>query len=760
MNPLRYLANWLDVRPQEVRIVILSFCGAFIIIGFLILARSLREALYLTSFNVKTLPYITAAVVILALPTVGLFTKLLARYNTRVVLKGILVAVALGLALLWPLINQSRIAVVAFYLWTALGTLVITSGFWVSTSEYFPLRSAKRLYGLISAGGTAGAMVIGTSLSWVTSQIEIIFLVPALIGMLAVFYLIQVLLPALETSRELSVEAAEEKTSIREGLGLVWQTPHLRLIAMIVATATLATTLLDYQFKEILSGTLQTKEALISFFGAFYGWTGFASLLIQLSIAARLLTATGVGVTIAVLPFLILLGSTGFILIPTLLVVTLVRGADNSLRKSLHRAVLEVLYVPIPSLLRRKTKTFIDSVIDSVAEGFGAGIIFLWVTLANFPSRFLSLFIIVLAGYFLSLSRRISKQYLTTLKERLEEGGKQAAERFEQRFEGRDLLSGTFTVIDLSKHLKKKGLELPKPELDEDSRKEIIRTPQSTLERIQSADTVIIATALKECHDWNETHVLQLIRLLAKDSVYELACNVLWGMGRTSLPDLVKAVADEQTNFVIRRRLPRVLAKINETVADDTLLIGLTGTRFEVRYRSAIALMHRRKAALKLSSGDWQAALWNAIRFEVSRERAVWGFQRLLDHELEEQDTDDLVKQRVGIRGELSLEHTFRLLALVLDPEHIRTSFHGIILKDEKLKSLSLEYLEHILPADIRDRLWPFIGDISEYQRAKSARPLEAVVSDLMTTGATLFGDEESKKALKKALESKDSNRK
>jgi len=757
MIPLQNFAHWLDVRPQEIRTVLLSFCGAFIIIGFLILARSLREALYLTSFDVKTLPYITVTVAILGLPTVGLFTQLLARYNTRVVLKGVVVVLALGLALLWPLINQSRFAVVAFYLWTALGTLLMTSGFWVATSEYFPLRSAKRLYGLISAGGTSGAMVIGTSLSWVTSQIKIIWLVPGLIGMLMIFFLIQVLLPALERTKEAKVDEGRGKTSIREGLGLVWQTPHLRLIAMVVATATLATTLLDYQFKEIVSGTLQTKETLTSFFGAFYGWTGFASLLVQLLIAARLLTATGVGVTIAVLPSLLLLGSAGFILIPTLLVATLVRGADNSLRKSLHRAVLEVLYVPIPSSLRRKTKTFIDSVVDSMAEGFGAVIIFLWVTLANFPSRFLSVFIIALAVYFLSLSGRIKKQYLTTLKERLEEGDEQAADRFEQRFEGRDLLSGTFTFIDLRKHLKDLDLDLPKQQTEKTTQDEIIQNPLSTLELIQSTNTTIVASALKESEDWNETHIPHLILLLAKDPIYDLACCVLWGMGKTSLPFLVEAMADEKTDFVVRRRIPHVLAKINETTADETLLIGLTMGRFEVRYRSAIALMHRRKASLKLSSGDWKTVVWKSIRFEVNREKAVWEFQRLLDNELGDQDTDNFVKQHVGIRGELSLEHTFRLFALVLDPNHVRTTFHGIILNDEKLKSFALEYLEHVLPTDIRDRLWPFIGDISEYQRAKSVRPLDAVVFDLMTSGATLFADEESKKALKRALESKDS---
>ena len=58
------LSAWLDVRPNEVRNVTLAFFGAFLIMSFAILARAIREALFLTAYDVKTLPYIIAAVAI------------------------------------------------------------------------------------------------------------------------------------------------------------------------------------------------------------------------------------------------------------------------------------------------------------------------------------------------------------------------------------------------------------------------------------------------------------------------------------------------------------------------------------------------------------------------------------------------------------------------------------------------------------------------------------------------------------------------
>jgi hypothetical protein len=145
--------------------------------------------------------------------------------------------------------------------------------------------------------------------------------------------------------------------------------------------------------------------------------------------------------------------------------------------------------------------------------------------------------------------------------------------------------------------------------------------------------------------------------------------------------------------------------------------------------------------------------VWEAVRLEVGRGKPVWEMQKLLDGE---PDDDDLVSRRLGVRGELSLEHTFRLLSLILEPEVVRAAFHGILLDDEKLRSFSLEYLEQVLPADVRKKLWPFIGDISEYQQKRSLRSLNEVVSDLMTTGATLFADIKDREALRQILQEQD----
>ena len=58
MTPAARLAEWLDVRPNEIRLVVLAFAGAFLMMAFVVLSRALREAFFLEIFDASSLPYV------------------------------------------------------------------------------------------------------------------------------------------------------------------------------------------------------------------------------------------------------------------------------------------------------------------------------------------------------------------------------------------------------------------------------------------------------------------------------------------------------------------------------------------------------------------------------------------------------------------------------------------------------------------------------------------------------------------------------
>lgn len=756
MTPLERVAAWLDIRPPEVRPLALSCAGAFLVLAFVVAARSLREALYLARFPVETLPYVMVAVAAASVPAVALFARFLARHEPRRVVSLAALGLAGAVAALWPVLGASGPAVVAFYLVTALGTLLLTSGFWLVTAERFPVRGAKRLFGLIAAGGTLGAMTAGNGLAWLTGRWPVSAIVPGLVLLLVAFLAVQI--PSRTRMGEGGEGGGESRggsagePSMGEGLRLIGTRSHLRTIALVVMAATVASTLVDYQFKELARERFATGESLTGFFGAFYGWTGAAALVLQVGVAARLLSRAGVAVTLSVLPAVLLLGGGGLLVLPTLAVATAVRGGDSALRKSLHRSVLEVVYVPLPAHVRRRTKTFVDSVADSAAEGIGAGLVFLWVTLGGRPSHHLSVLVLVLAAVLLVLARRMDRRYLSTVTEQLRAGG----ERAEAGTDRRDLLSASFSRVDLRPALEEAGVATATTDLRRvaprarRSRGEEGDSGTDLATRLSSPEPDQVERALEEVPDDDPRHVSILLRLLARDPLYRRVVRVLQRMGETAVPELVGAAGAEDTDFVIRRRVPRVLAEVGGREADEALLSLLSAGRFEVRYQAAIALVRRRRRGLP-TAPDPEGRVWDAVRAELGKGRPVWELQRLLDDE--PWAGDGLVADRVGRRGDLSLEHTFRLLSLVLEPEAVRAAFRGIGAEDDRFRSLALEYLERVLPADVRDRLWPFIGDLSERERRRRERPLEQVVADLVTTGATLFPSEQERDAVRRLLD-------
>lgn len=772
MGVLERLTEWLDIRTAEFRVLVLSVLGAFFVMGFTVLAGALRDAFYLGDFDASTLPYVLYASLLLGLPAVAVFSRLMASRTPTGVMRTVVLLVSAGLLLLYSLVIlpgpmlDPGAAAVLFYLWTTVAALLLTSGFWIIVSDVFAVREAKRLFGLISAGGAMGTLVTGLSLSMLLRQFRPLHLVPLLVALLLLAQLALEMMPRDRLGRDRRRQARGD--GALESVRTLASNRHLRLIAAIVLLTSAASYVVTWQLQEAIQITATVEAAragfagddavsavntrIASFMGAFRGWTGGLAFIIQVFVAGRILTGAGVAWSLALLPLALLLGSAGMLIVPGLVMATLVRGADNTLGKSVHRTVAELLWIPVSPALRRRAKAFIDSMVNSAGDGLGALVVLLWVTFGQFPSRFLSVFVMGAALALLGLSRAMGAQYFVTLRNRLEHSGRDAEVLEEAGLDRADRLGATLTRLDITRVLATTGIALDTPSerppihADSPAPDPDSLTPS---ELLRSGDPVLIDRALVGPQAWTVEDLPYLVPLLARDGWLGPAVRALASFGVEGVPYLSSVLGDDAADFVLRRRIPRVLARIEHPDADRCLVDALGAGRFEVRYRVALALYHRRLESMPESGGNWESEVWAAVRAQLSREKPVWELARLLDAEAD----DGFVERRVGLRGELSLEHTFRLLSLLLDRDTVRAAYHGIILNDPELKSFALEYLEQVLPHDVRDRLWPFIGDLSASAEQRALRNLDDVVADLLLSGATLFGSQEDREALRRYLD-------
>ena len=137
--------------------------------------------------------------------------------------------------------------------------------------------------------------------------------------------------------------------------------------------------------------------------------------------------------------------------------------------------------------------------------------------------------------------------------------------------------------------------------------------------------------------------------------------------------------------------------------AADGLVGALDDPRFDVRFQAARSL----SAILSRNEGITidPARIYGVVLKEVAVSRPIWEGRRLLDGFVSASPLDEFVRDRAG----QSLAHVFTLLALVLPREPLQIAFRSLQSEDAHLRGTALEYLEGVLPAHVRQPLWPFL---------------------------------------------------
>jgi len=144
---------------------------------------------------------------------------------------------------------------------------------------------------------------------------------------------------------------------------------------------------------------------------------------------------------------------------------------------------------------------------------------------------------------------------------------------------------------------------------------------------------------------------------------------------------------DPGVDPVIRRRIPQVLTGSGSATAAAGLLQALDDPEFEVRFRSAGALVRMREAHPDIAMPH--DAIYEAALREIRRGRQA----------LEKPPSD-------GVNAR-SLELVFRILSLKAEP--LRFVHYALRSGDARLHGTALEYVETVLPAQVLQELIPFI---------------------------------------------------
>jgi AAA family ATP:ADP antiporter len=160
---LRALSSRLNIEQGEGRRVAVLLALAFCIGLARLFNGTASSTLFLVAYGSGALPYIYVLVAVV-IPLIGILnTRLESRLSLIQLLAGNLGGYVLVLVLLWMLVTftSETWPVFAFTVWSEVGWVVTNLTLWGLAGRLLNVRQAKRLYGLIGAGGVTAAVAGG-----------------------------------------------------------------------------------------------------------------------------------------------------------------------------------------------------------------------------------------------------------------------------------------------------------------------------------------------------------------------------------------------------------------------------------------------------------------------------------------------------------------------------------------------------------------------------------------------------------------------
>ncbi|MGB3801566.1 MAG: Npt1/Npt2 family nucleotide transporter, partial [Lewinella sp.] len=418
------LSKLFRARPGEWGAVLMLQLLVFLIICTLLIVKPTASALFLSEYGAIGLPYIFLATAVLAAVVSTGYSAALRRYSllrvsfiSLVVCLGILLACSLFMRI--PLARPT-IAIV-LYLWTAIFGVLAASQFWMMASFVFDVRQAKRLFGLIGAGAIAGGITGGYITSLLAQEIGARNLILVAAALLVPCLILSVIIWRRYVVRKQSMMSRKKKSNAgyEAPHQLIFASKHLLLLCGIVALSVIVAKLVDYQFSVLAAERYGDQDRLAGFFGFWYSTFNIVALGIQLLLTQRVVQGIGVSGALLFLPIGLGVGAVVMLFMPGLNAAIISRSIDGSLKQSLSRASIEMLFLPLDEDTKKKVKTYIDVFIDSLAGGLGGLLLIGLTQIMGLSAPSISWVILILVAVWMFSVVMIREEYIEAFRAQL-----------------------------------------------------------------------------------------------------------------------------------------------------------------------------------------------------------------------------------------------------------------------------------------------------------------------------------------------------
>jgi AAA family ATP:ADP antiporter len=372
------------VQPGERSLLAWSFLYFFCLLAAYYMIRPLRDEMAV-QYGAERLQHLFTATFLTMVALIPAFGWVASRLPVQRLLPAVYSTVIALLVVFWAVLSggADRVSVAPyFFVFVSVFNLFVISVFWSFMADLWSTEAARRLFGVISAGGSLGAVAGPAAARMLVGAVGTDGLLLASAATLGLALACIGMLLRLSGRRGVLERKDEDpgapRSSLWVGVTRVARSPYLLGIALFVLSYTVLGTLLYFLQVQLVGDAIADSTERTRLFATVDLAVNTVTLLLQFFVTGPLLSRIGATAMLVALPLVSLAGFTAlatWTLLPVLVLVGVVRRAGEF---AISKPTRETLFTVVDHDDKYQAKNVIDTVIhrggDAASSWFAAGL--------------------------------------------------------------------------------------------------------------------------------------------------------------------------------------------------------------------------------------------------------------------------------------------------------------------------------------------------------------------------------------------------
>jgi AAA family ATP:ADP antiporter len=384
---VRLLRRVVDVHAGELRAVVASFTFFFFLLSSYFVLRPMRDEVAASS-GASNLTWLFAATLAGTLVFNPMFSALVVRFPVRKFIPISYQFFVANMLIFYAVLrymsasegsNVDVWAGRAFFIWTTVFALFNTSIFWCLMADTFRSDEAKRLFGFIGVGGTLGSITGSAATAVLAQRVGTMNLLLVSAFLLEIAVIVVMRFPQ-RTVRGPEERLRSKRDQDRELIGgSVWagfthvaRSPYLLGICGFMVLFTIGSTFLYFAQSDLVGREFTDKASRTAVLAKLELSVQTLTVITQIFFTGRIIRWLGLGLALALLPIISILGFGGLALLPmfgTVALFTVLRRGGNF---AITNPAMEVLFTVVRREDKYKAKNVIETFVYRGGDQIGA----------------------------------------------------------------------------------------------------------------------------------------------------------------------------------------------------------------------------------------------------------------------------------------------------------------------------------------------------------------------------------------------------